>query len=53
MHMEFNTKILNCALNLLPNEAELIITFYDSFILLDVPKKEKTLTVRINAKHQT
>lgn len=50
--LEFNSKTLNCAINLLPNDSELILTFYSNFILLDVPEKEKTFTIRLNAKQQ-
>jgi hypothetical protein len=50
--MEVNCKMLACALNLLPNDSELIITFYEGFMLLDVPEKEKTFTIRLNAKYQ-
>jgi hypothetical protein len=48
--MAFHSKGLACALNLLPNDSELLLTLYDSFMLLDVPEKEKTFTIRLNAK---
>jgi hypothetical protein len=28
------------------------MTLYNNFILLDVPEKEKTFTIRLNAKQQ-
>ncbi len=37
--MQFHYKALACALNLLPNDSELILTFYSTFMLLDVPEK--------------
>ena len=51
-HMPFHFKALACALNLLPNDSELILTFYDNFVLLDVPEKEKTFTIRLNTKQE-
>ena len=49
-HMEFDSKTLACALNLLPNDSELLLKFYGDFMLLDVPEKEKTFTIKLNAK---
>lgn len=51
-HMEFHSKTLACALNLLPNDSELILTFYSSFVLLDVPEKERNFTIKISSKSQ-
>ena len=48
--MEFDSKALECALSLLPNDNELNITFYESFMLLDIPSKEKTFTIKISSK---
>ena len=48
--MELDCKILNCALNLLPNDSELIMIFYPNFLLLDVPEKEKSFTIKLNSR---
>lgn len=37
--MQLDFKILNCALNLLPNDSELTLTFFHNFMLLNVPEK--------------
>ena len=48
--MEFESKSLMCALNLLPNDSELIIKFYQEFIMLDIPEKEKCFAIKLSAK---
>ena len=50
--MEINSKILECALNLLPKDNSLILTFYSTFMLLDVPESERYFTIKLNSKVQ-
>jgi len=45
--------MLGCALNLLPKDEQLILTFYSTSLLLDVPNKEKNYVIKINAKCET
>lgn len=49
-YMEIDSKILECALNLLPKDNELILTFYSTFLLLDVPQNERYFTIKLNSK---
>ena len=51
-HMEFHSKTLACALNLLPKDSELILTFYSSFVILDVPEKERNFTIKLTGKNR-
>jgi len=49
--MQFDAKMLDCGLNILPKDSQIIISFYSNFLLIDVPpNQEKTFTIRLNAK---
>lgn len=48
---EFHFKSFSCAMNLLPNDSPLKLTFYPKFMLIEVLEREKTFfTIRLNAK---
>ena len=47
--MQFDPKMIDCAINLLPKESELVLAFYPNSLLIDVPERQKLFSIRINS----
>ena len=45
--MEFDSKTFDCAINLLPKESELSLTFYPNFMIIEVPQEKREYAIKI------
>ncbi len=51
---ELNFKSFSCAMNLLPNDSPLKLTFYPGFMLIEVLERERTFfTIKLSAKENS